>query len=414
MKLQKYSIGTGDRFGCQGKALLKAIIKAEENGVDLAVVWNKSHREHLITKTTPFDVLNEAQEAVKELKWNGKYYIDADHIRLSNVDLYIDSCNFFTLDIAEFIGKKAPNDDINAFIEKYKKYIGKILTPNIKESLNVSEKQLYSIAEEYLFAIKEAGKIYHKIEEKKGKNNFIIEISMDESSKPQTLIEVLFILAIIVYEKIPIQTFAPRFYGIFNKGVDFQGNIKRFAEEFEALLAIIQFAIKEFSLSDNLKLSIHSGSDKFSIYKVINKAIKKFNTGVHLKTSGTTWLEEVAGLAMAGDESLKLVKEIYNKAYNRFEELCFPYKTVINLKKDKLPHPNLVNDWSSEEFVNTLRHDETCKGYNPDFRQFLHIAYKIAAEMDLRYIEFLKKYDDIIALNVIDNIYERHITRLFL
>jgi len=414
MKLQKYSIGTGDRFGCQGKALLKAIIKAEENGVDLAVVWNKSHREHLITKTTPFDVLNEAQEAVKELKWNGKYYIDADHIRLSNVDLYIDSCNFFTLDIAEFIGKKAPNDDINAFIEKYKKYIGKILIPNIKESLNVSEKQLYSIAEEYLFAIKEAGKIYHKIEEKKGKNNFIIEISMDESSKPQTLIEVLFILAIIVYEKIPIQTFAPRFYGIFNKGVDFQGNIKRFAEEFEALLAIIQFAIKEFSLSDNLKLSIHSGSDKFSIYKVINKAIKKFNTGVHLKTSGTTWLEEVAGLAMAGDESLKLVKEIYNEAYNRFEELCFPYKTVINLKKDKLPHPNLVNDWSSEEFVNTLRHDETCKGYNPDFRQFLHIAYKIAAEMDLRYIEFLKKYDDIIALNVIDNIYERHITRLFL
>ncbi len=414
MKLQKYSIGTGDRFGYQGKALLKAIIKAEENGVDLAVVWNKSHREHLITKTTPLDVLNEAQEAVKELKWKGKYYIDADHIGFSNVDLYVDSCNFFTLDVAEYIGKKASNDDIKAFIDKHKKYIGKISIPNIKECLDVSEKQLYSIAKEYILAIKEAGKIYCKIKEKKGKNNFIVEISMDESVKPQTPVEVFFILAVIADEKIPVQTFAPRFCGNFYKGIDYQGNIQQFAEDFENLLEIIQFSIKEFSLPDNLKLSIHSGSDKFSIYEVINKAIKKFNMGVHLKTSGTTWLEELAGLAIAGDESLKIVKEIYNKAYNRFEELYFPYKTVINLEKSKLPPPKLVNEWTGEEFVRTLHHDDTCKDFNPDFRQLLHIGYKIAAEMGSRYIEVLKKYEDIIASNVIENIYERHIARLFL
>ncbi len=414
MKLQKYSIGTGDRFGCQGKALLRAIIKAEQNGVDLAIVWNKSHREHLITKTTPLDVLNEAQEAVKELRWKGKYYIDADHIGFSNVDLYIDSCNFFTLDVADFIGKKASSDEINNFIDKYKKYIRKISIPNIKESLNVSEKQLFSIAEEYLLAIKEAGKIYHKIEEEKGKNNFIIEISMDESNKPQTLVEVFFILAAIADERIPIQTFAPRFCGNFYKGVDYQGNIQQFSEDFENLLEIIQFSIKEFSLPDNLKLSIHSGSDKFSIYDVINKAIKKFNTGVHLKTSGTTWLEEIVSLAMVGGECLNIAKEIYNRAYNRFDELSFPYRTVINIKKKKLPHPSFVNNWTGEEFAKVLKHDETCKAFNPNFRQFLHIGYKIAGEMGSRYIEVLKKYENIITPNIIQNIYNRHIARLFL
>ncbi|MFW9998662.1 MAG: tagaturonate epimerase family protein [Candidatus Hodarchaeota archaeon] len=413
MKLQKYSIGTGDRFGFQGKALLRAILKAEEIGINLAIVWNKSHREHLITKTTSSDVLNEAQQAVKDFNWKGNYYIDADHIGLSNVGLYIDSCNFFTLDVAEFIGIRAFNNDIKAFIDKYKKYIGKISIPNIEESLIVSEEQLRNITREYIFAIKEAGKIYRKIKAKKGKNNFIIEISMDESSTPQTPIELLFILALIAEEKIPLQTFAPRFHGNFYKGIDYIGNIQRFAKEFEILLAVIQFAVKEFSIPNNLKLSIHSGSDKFSIYDAINKAIKKFNTGVHLKTSGTTWLEELAGLVMVGDEGLKIVKEIYKKAYNKFDELCIPYRTVINIKKTKLPLPKLVNKWTGEEFVRNLRHDITCKDYNPNFRQLLHIGYKIAAEMGSRYTRVLKKNEEIIGSYVTENIYERHIVKLF-
>lgn len=414
MKLQKYSIGTGDRFGCQGKAQLKAIIEAQKNGLDIAIVWNKSHREHLITKTTPLDVLNEAQNAVKELRWKGKYYIDADHIGLSNVDLYVDSCNFFTLDVAQFIGKKDSDENINNFIEKYRKYIGKLSIPNVKETLSVSEEQLSAIAGGFLFAIKEAGKIYRKIAEKKSEDNYIIEISMDESSKPQTPIEILFILAAVADEKIPVQTFAPKFYGKFNKGVDFKGDIKLFAEKFETLLAIIQYVKKIFSLPDNLKLSIHSGSDKFSIYKFINKAIKKFNTGIHLKTSGSTWLEEITGLAMAGGEGFKIVKEIYTKAYDRFNELCTPYITVIDINREKLPPPEIIKNWTNDQYVRVLRHDLSCEEYNPNFRQLLHISYKIAAEMGSRYINALKKYEEIIAPNITENIFRRHIKKLFL
>ncbi len=89
----------------------------------------------------------------------------------------------------------------------------------------------------------------------------------------------------------------------------------------------------------NLKLSVHSGSDKFSIYQPIRQAMKKFDAGVHLKTAGTTWLEELIGLAEAGGEGLDLAKEIYAEAYSHREELCAPYAAVIDIDPAKLPTP---------------------------------------------------------------------------
>lgn len=414
MRLHKYSIGTGDRFGCQGKAQLEAIIKAQENGIDIAIVWNKSHREHLITNTSPGDVLKEAQNAVEELNWKGTYHIDADHVGLSNINLFIDSSDYFTLDIAEYIDKKASIDEINEFIDKHEKLTGNLFISNIKKPLTITKKRLRKIAEKYLLAIKKAGKMYRKIEDKKGKNNFIIEVSMDETTKPQTPIEILFILAAIADEHIPIQTIAPKFSGRFNKGVDYEGDIKEFSKELKIILAVIQFAIKEFSLPDNLKISLHSGSDKFSIYNIINKTIKDFETGFHLKTSGTTWLEELIGLAIAGGEGLEIAKEIYIKAHSRLDELCAPYLAVVDINTDKLPNPEQVIKWTSEEFVRILRHDLSSKYYNRDFRQLLHTAYKIAAEMGSRYIDTVNKYEEIISKNVTKNIYERHLSKVFL
>ncbi|MFX1419803.1 MAG: tagaturonate epimerase family protein [Promethearchaeota archaeon] len=414
MKLKRYSIGTGDRFGCQSKAQLKALIKAKEKGVDIDIVWNKSHREHLITKTKPQDVLEGAQNAVRELNWDGNYYVDADHIGFNNVDLFIDSCNFFTIDVAEFIGKNPVNNDIQDFLQRYQKYLGKINIPYIKKNFKISKEFLEITAQKYLLAIKEARKIYNKIKKKKGNDNSVIEISIDESNVPQTPIEMFFILGAIAEEKIPIQTIAPKFYGKFNKGIDYKGNIKKFTKQFEAMLAIIQYAKEQFSLYDNLKLSIHSGSDKFSLYNDIKKCMKKFDVGIHLKTSGTTWLEELIGLAIAGNDGLELVKEIYTKAYYQFNELCKPYAKVINIRKEKLPHPEKLNIWRSESFVKALRHDSSCSDYNPNFRQLLHIGYKIAADMGSRYLNLLKKYEETIAVNVTKNIYENHIEKLFL
>lgn len=414
MKLEKHSIGTGDRFAHQGKAQLTAIIKAKQLGCDIVPVWNKSNREHSIIGTKPVDLRAEADAAVKALGWRESYYVDADHINLSTVDSFIESSNFFTLDVADYIGQKCDDKDLKAFITQNKKFIGSLEIPNIAGKLNVTQSDLEKIGSKFLLAVKKAGEIFRHIVEKKGSDNFVTEVSVDESNQPQSPVEMLFILSAIAAQKIPAQTIAPKFTGRFNKGVDYVGNIAQFEKEFNEDIAVINFAIKQFGLPDNLKLSVHSGSDKFSIYTPIKKALKKFNVGLHLKTAGTTWLEEIIGLALAGGEGLVIAKDVYKQALEHFDELCGPYATVIDIDKSKLPTPDQVTKWDSEKYANTLRHDQKCKDYNLNFRQLIHVGYKIAAKMGSRYINALEKYEDTIAKTVTENIFDRHIKRVFL
>jgi len=414
MILEKYSFGVGDRFGRQGKALLQAIIKAKEQGVNITPVWNKSHREHITVNTVPASVRAEADEAAKALDFNGSYYVDADHIGMDNVSLFIDSSDFYTLDVGGFIGQVANENEVSAFKNKYKKYVGSLLIPGIDKNFEIREEQVEAIARKFLSAIKEAGRIYRHIEAVKGADNFITEVSMDETNEPQTPVEIFFILAAISDEGIPVQTIAPKLTGRFNKGVDYVGNVDNFAKEIEQHLAVIDFAVREFSLPGNLKLSLHSGSDKFSIYGTINKILMKFDAGLHIKTSGTTWLEELAGLAIADGDGLSIAKKIYTDALLRFDELCGPYASVIDVDRSKLPSIEVVDRWSGAEFAGVLHHDKSYGKYNPNFRQFLHIAYKIAAEMGADFLNAVVKNEEIIGQNVTDNIYERHIKPIFM
>lgn len=414
MILEKYSFGIGDRFCHQGKAQLSALIKAKEQGLNITPVWNKSHREHTIIGTTPADTRQEALDAVKALQWDGPYYVDADHIGPGNVDQFIESSDFFTLDVADFITQPADKADVDAFVKKYSKYIGSLAIDGIEHTLDITEERIIEIADKFLLAVKQAGEIYRHIAKAKGGGNFITEVSMDETDQPQTPVEMLFILAAIADEGIPAQTIAPKFTGRFNKGVDYVGDVTAFAKEFEEDLAVVAFAVKEFGVPENLKLSIHSGSDKFSIYAPIAKALKKFDAGLHVKTAGTTWLEELIGLAMAGGDGLSIAKEIYAKALHRFGELCGPYATVIDIDTAELPTAEQVDTWDGLSFASALRHDQSCEQYNPNFRQLLHVAYKIAAEMGTRFSDALDRHEAIIAQNVAENIYERHIRPVFI
>jgi len=426
MILEKYSFGIGDRFGHQGKAQLAALIKAKQQGLNITPVWNKSHREHTIVGTKPADTRKEADDAVGACGWEGPYFVDADHIGLSNVDGFVESSDFFTLDVADFIGKTAEEAVVKSFIQRHKKYIGSLAIEGIDEGLEISERQIEAIAKKFLSAVKQAGEIYRHIEAAKGapakpgsdrtglQPDFITEVSMDETDEPQTPVEMLFILAAIAEEGIAAATIAPKFTGRFNKGVDYVGDVAVFAKEFEEDLAVVAFAVKEFGLPENLKLSVHSGSDKFSIYGPMREALKKFDAGLHLKTAGTTWLEELIGLAMAGGEGLAIAREVYAKALSRIDELCVPYAAVIDIDRGKLPRLKDVDRWDGQRFAAALRHNQTCREYNPHFRQLLHIAYKIAAEMGTRFSDALKKYEGIIAKNVTENIYQRHIKPVFM
>ena len=211
-----------------------------------------------------------------------------------------------------------------------------------------------------------------------------------------------------------MQTIAPKFSGLFAKGVDYIGNTNQFAGEFEQDVAVLQFAIKKLGLPASLKLSVHSGSDKFSIYPAMKNAIRKFDSGIHVKTAGTTWLEEVIGLAEAGGEGLEIAREIYAKSLLRYDELVGPYATVLSVDKKLLPKPAEVNSWGSKQFSEALTHNQKCKAYNPHFRQLIHVGYKIAVELGADYYSVLKKYRDQIEKNVTHNILDRHLKLLFL
>jgi len=386
---------------------------AAEWGVEVIPVWNKSNREHTLIGSTPAGTRAAADEAVRALSWSKPYHVDADHINLQTVDKFVEACDFFTLDVADLIGRPCASGAMQAFVEAHRELLGELRMPGVARPFGIDRAFMGQVANKYLAAVEEAGRIYRRLEARKGKGQFITEVSMDETDSPQTPAELLIILVAVADEGIPIQTIAPKFTGRFDKGVDYVGDLGKFTEEFSSDVAVIAYAVGNYGMSSNLKLSVHSGSDKFSLYGPIHRTLEKFDAGVHLKTAGTTWLEELIGLAEAGGEGLDLAKEIYAEACAQREELCAPYAAVISIVPAQLPAPQLVARWSSEQFVSALRHDLKCPAYNPNFRQLLHVGFKVAARMGTRYLQLLSAMETTIAKNVTANLFDRHLKPLF-
>ena len=411
--LNRYSVGTGDRFGRQGEAQLHAFELLAARGVEASIVWNKSNREHLLIGTGPEDQRAASDAAVKAMHWQGAYHVDADHINMTTVDRFLDASDFFTLDVADWIGKPADENDLDRFIGRHASLLGGLEIPGIDEPLNLSEPLMRQAAVKYLLAVRKAGEIYRHIAQSRGRGNFITEISMDETDQPQTPLDLLFILAAVSDEGIPVQTIAPRFSGRFNKGIDYVGDVRQFAREFEQDLAVLRFAVERYGLPRELKLSVHSGSDKFSLYPLMYTALRAADAGVHLKTAGTTWLEELIGLAMAGGDGLRIAQDVYRAAFRRYDELCGPYASVVDIDRSALPDPDRVDRWDEAALAGALRHDPRCPAYDRNLRQLLHVAYKVAAEMGARFLDALAANEAVIGRRVTDNLYRKHILSVF-
>lgn len=410
----KFTFGVGDRFAQSARAQLAAFIEAGKLGIDIVPVWNKSNREHNIIGSEPEQTRRAADRAVAELGWRGAYLLDADHINLATVDRFVAHCDFFTLDVADDIGEAATPDEIVAFVGRHPELSGTLAIDGIARPLEISRADLEAAAGKFLKATVKAGAIYqHIVAAKGGTDDFVTEISMDETDSPQTPPELLIILAAIADQGIPIQTIAPKFSGRFNKGVDYVGDVAQFATEFNDDLAVIAHAVGAYGLPATLKLSIHSGSDKFSIYPVIREAIRRTGAGLHVKTAGTNWLEEIIGLAEAGGEGLALAKTIYAGALEKKSALCEPYATVIDIRDERLPSAAEVNGWTSAQFTSALRHDPANPAYNADLRQLLHVGFKIAAQLGDTYLKALNDHADIVVRNVTMNLLDRHIKPLF-
>jgi hypothetical protein len=415
LTLTRFSFGVGDRFGQQAKAQLQAFMLLASQGVEVAPVWNKSNREHMFIGSQPQEVFDAALAAVKSLQWNQPWHVDADHIRLETVDRFIPSSDFFTIDVADNIGQPASADAVKEFVSRHPELGNAVSIDGIAAPFHISQVEVTRVAAKYLLAAQEAGKIYRHIAKRKGgEENFIAEVSMDETDAPQTPPELLIILAALADEGVRAQTIAPKFTGRFNKGVDYQGDLAQFEQEFNDDCAVIAYAVGRYPLPSNLKLSVHSGSDKFSLYPIIRRSLRRTGAGLHLKTAGTTWLEELIGLAEAGGEGLALAKEIYAQALDHVEELCAPYASVISIDRSNLPPAREVLHWNGERYVNALRHIPGHPEFNPHFRQLLHVAFKLAAKAGPRYLNLVQANESVVARNVTENIYERHMRPLFI
>ncbi len=412
--LGRYSLGIGDRFAHEAEAQLMAFVEAARLGVHVTPVWNKSNREHLVVGSEPAGVRDAADAAVRSVGWQGAYFVDADHVTAATVYRFLDPCDFFTLDVAGSIGRPAAAAAVEAFCVRHGELSTDVQVAGIDAPLALSREMTSHVARHYLEAVKDAGRLYRLVAAHRGPGTFVTEVSMDETDAPQTPSQLLVILAALADEGIPLRTIAPKFRGRFNKGVDYVGDTVGFAAEFAADIAVVGHAVATYGLPEDLKLSVHSGSDKFSIFPLIGAAIRRAGVGVHVKTSGTTWLEEVIGLAEAGGDGLALVQGVYADSYGRLEELCAPYVSVIDIDPACLPKPDAVRRWSSEQFVAAVRHDAREPAYDRQVRQLMHVGYKVAAELGDRYTEILAACREPVARNVTHNIFERHLRPLFI
>jgi hypothetical protein len=323
MTLEKFSLGLGDRFGKQGVAQLAALQQAASKGVAITPVWNKSNREHNLIGTGPADTQLAAQKAVQTAGWTRPYHLDADHIGLKTVDRFLPHCDFYTIDVADFIRQPATPEDTNTVRTSLQSIVGRKI-PELGKRDPIPQSEIDTFLSVYASAIREAGRIYLHIAKAKGEENFIAEVSTDEAETPQSPFDLYLILGALAGEGVRVQTIAPKFSGRFNKGVDYVGNVNQFTHEFAQDLTAIRMAVAEFGLPSNLKISVHSGSDKFSLYRPIHTLLAKHDAGLHLKTAGTTWLEELIGLSLAGGDGLSVAREIYIQALARIDELSQP------------------------------------------------------------------------------------------
>jgi hypothetical protein len=414
MLIEKYSFGTGDRFGRQGAAQLAAIMEMNRLGVPVVPVWNKSNREHHYIGSSPAAVPEIVRQAVSEAGYAGRYHIDADHVQIDTIDKFVPHCDFFTLDVARHIGEPYDASGMHEFLHATRKFRGDFTLPVTGEVFRVTDEYLGEVARKYLKAMSEVGKMYRYLRQVKGEGWFITEVSVDESDEVQSPVDLFFILAMLRVYDVEVQTLAPRFPGLLAKGIDYVGNVSGFMRAFEQNVAVVIRAQQEFALPASLKLSIHTGSDKFSLYPGMGAVIRKHNAGIHLKTAGTTWLEEVAGLALSGGAGLDMAKDIYRRSFAQYRELAQPYAGLLFFDPEMLPPVETVDSWNAEAFAAAITHDPANPAYNMHFRQLIHIGYRNAADKGEEYLHALDKNREVVAARVTHNLLSRHMKPLFL
>jgi len=352
------SFGCGDRLGMVSAAQIKAL----EQFPVFPVLAQQSPRELEKTHRTFAAVLLDAVWGILESGYQGSFGADADHIKDERYLCEARDAGFtvYTLDLSEDVDHGIFSESVPLLQERFqaslscvrelfKRYAGKQYTLGPDITVDLSEEKLLPIVLAYLPAIEKVERFHALLRESLG-SSFSLEISLDEGEKV-TSPEVHFFIAEELHRRgIDFQSLAPRFPGSFEKGIDYIGSTEEFARALRSHVTI----------QKNLggyRLSLHSGSDKFSIYPIFFQETEGF---FHLKTSGTSWLVALETIAEVKPE---LFFRVYRVAYETFEENLKAYR--ISVRKEELPvTPENVMEADLQQLF-----------AHPGVRQFLHIAY---------------------------------------
>jgi tagaturonate epimerase len=342
------SFGFGDRLGLATPGHIAAV-----RGTKFAPIFaQQSVRENARTGRTPQQVMDDARRAVDAARWDSPWGADADHLKtLEDIPPFVQAgYTFFTVDPGEHVDNAADTDSTNVLRQKvaelnwdelsafYLNQNGEQVWGQFAKSSQPEAETLMRATVKYGRAIQHAVAMFQRLSEMKGAFDF--EVSVDETDAPTTPLEHFFIASELTRKAVRFTSLAPRFIGRFEKGVDYIGDL----DELDAELAQHAAVTAHFG---TYKLSLHSGSDKFSVYPLVGK---HWGERIHVKTAGTSYLEALRVVAQCDPD---LFLKIYSLGREHYETDRHSYH--VSARLELLPKtgdlPSLLDDFHAREIL---------------------------------------------------------------
>jgi tagaturonate epimerase len=381
----RMSFGFGDRMGSATPGHIHALRATDPNGKLAPIFAQQSVRENTRTGRTPQKVMDDAMWGVLQEGWRAPWGADADHVKdVSDLAPFTAAgYTFYTIDPSDHVDNAAQTDSLNtlqskmvalpwdvlqsSYADRYARYCQKPF-PLDGLSLKFDETILQRALAKYGRALAHTITISQALAAQMGVKPFDLEMSIDETDTPTSVYEHFFIINELARSKVPIVSLAPRFVGKFQKGVDYIGDLVEFERELAQHTAILQHF-------GTYKLSIHTGSDKFSIYPIIARHTQG---KVHVKTAGTSYLE---ALRVVSIHNPALFRRMLHLARSRFEKDRKTY--FLDAQLSKVPENDSLADTDLPGLLEQF-----------DTRQVLHVVFgSILEEFGLEFHSCIAQHE---------------------
>ena len=360
------SFGFGDRLGSATPGHIASLHAAIRNKPIAPIFAQQSVRENRRTGRTPQAVLDDAMWGVFQEGWREPWGADADHIKeAADLPPFVAAgYTFFTIDPSDYVDNDAQADSLENLRQKASQLPWEQLATSYETmkdqycarplllddlSLDFDEETFLRALVKYGRAILHTAVIATVLDEEMAGKGYDLEMSVDETDTPTSIHEHYFIANELHLREIPVVSLAPRFVGKFQKGVDYIGDVTEFEAELVKHMAILHHF-------DSYKISIHTGSDKFSIYSTINNHAQGY---VHVKTAGTSYLEALRVIAR---QDPPLFRKMLDLAHKRFQKDRKTY--FLDCRPENVPTSDQLSDVDLPALLEQF-----------DSRQLLHVTF---------------------------------------